>query len=55
MEFDKQYRKSVLTAIKKDKSLQAAIDAALRAMNADEGLALPRTSTCPSSTASSPP
>ena len=41
MEFDKQYRKSVLTAIKKDKSLQAAIDAALRAMNADEGLALP--------------
>ena len=41
MEFDKQYRKSVLTAIKKDKSLQAGIDAALRAMNADAGLALP--------------
>ena len=41
MEFDKQYRKSVLTAIRKDKSLQAGIDAALRAMNADAGLALP--------------
>ena len=41
MEFDKQYRKSVLAAIKKDKALQAGIDAALRAMNADERLAVP--------------
>ena len=41
MDFAKQYRKSVLAAVKKDKALQSSIDVALRMMNADTSLALP--------------
>ena len=41
MDFAKQYSKSVLAAINKDKALQSSIDVALRMMNADASLALP--------------
>jgi hypothetical protein len=41
MDFAKQYLKSVLAAVKKDKALQSSIDVALRMMNADTSLALP--------------